>query len=60
MNSNDDKKSSKRNHIKNKNKNKDFYDDEISYQKKASKLFKQKKQMLDEEDDWENWEDYQK
>lgn len=53
----ENKKSSKRNHIKNKNHNKDFYDDESSYLKKASKEFKQKKQMLDEED-WENWEDY--
>jgi hypothetical protein len=54
----ENKKSSKRNHIKNKSHNKDFYDDEFSYQKKASKEFKQKKQMLDENEDWENWEDY--
>lgn len=59
MNSNEDKKSSKRNHIKNKNKNKDFYDEEIIFHKKINKEFKQKKQMLDE-DDWKNWEDYQK
>lgn len=52
----DNKKSSKRNHIKNKNRNKDFYEDDAFFQKKANKEYKQKKQMLDDEEDWENWE----
>lgn len=54
----ENEKPNRRKHFQSKKINKKFIDEDQLFQKKLSKEFKHKKKnMVDEDEDWRNWDD---